>query len=113
MPELKALGVQVWIVGKDLDQDLPLGMIPVDLKTLTESTDPIPRSVRDQQPVLDDSLYIFTSGTTGSLCYIRPRPFITTPNLNKGTFSLGSHQYEMPFIFPKLTKAAKDQQLKF
>ncbi|XP_022110808.1 long-chain fatty acid transport protein 6-like [Acanthaster planci] len=65
MPELQAFGVKVWVVGKDLDEGLPLGMIPVDVKTLKERSDPIPRSVRDQQPVLDDSLYIFTSGTTG------------------------------------------------
>ncbi|XP_022110810.1 very long-chain acyl-CoA synthetase-like [Acanthaster planci] len=65
MPKLQALGVKVWVVGKDLDQDLPLGMIPVDVKTLNESSDPLPRSVRDQQSVLDDALYIFTSGTTG------------------------------------------------
>ncbi|XP_022110807.1 very long-chain acyl-CoA synthetase-like [Acanthaster planci] len=65
MPELKALGAKVWVVGNDLDQDLPLGMIPVDVKTLNESSDPIPRSVRDQQRAQDDALYIFTSGTSG------------------------------------------------
>ncbi|XP_038072183.1 very long-chain acyl-CoA synthetase-like [Patiria miniata] len=65
MPELQTLGIKVWVIGRNITHNLPFGMIPVDVMALDERTDPIPRSVRDQQPNGDDALYIFTSGTTG------------------------------------------------
>ena len=65
LPELDALGVQVWIIGKTLSVELPSGMVYVD--TLNECSDPIPRSLRDEVPNDTDALYLFTSGTTGRL----------------------------------------------
>ncbi|XP_038072182.1 very long-chain acyl-CoA synthetase-like [Patiria miniata] len=65
MPDLQALGVKVWVLGKNFDHDLPFGMLHIDVKALNERSDPIPRSVRDQQPIDDDALYVFTSGTSG------------------------------------------------
>ncbi|XP_038072181.1 very long-chain acyl-CoA synthetase-like [Patiria miniata] len=63
MPELQALGVRVWIIGKSHQQTIPNGMVRVN--TWNERGDPIPRSERDSMSDEDDALYIFTSGTTG------------------------------------------------
>ncbi len=66
MADLDELGVEVWVLGGEvLETVLPNGIISVD--TQTETSDPIPMSVRDELPNDVDALYIFTSGTTGTL----------------------------------------------
>ncbi|XP_038072811.1 very long-chain acyl-CoA synthetase-like [Patiria miniata] len=64
-PELDALGIVVWVLGRPevRNPTLSHGLNFVDIGH--ECTDPVPQSLRRHLASRDTALYIFTSGTTG------------------------------------------------
>ncbi|XP_072039078.1 long-chain fatty acid transport protein 6-like [Amphiura filiformis] len=62
MPELKALGITIWVHGREEDV-LPASVSHFDFSRFPD--DHISRDVREGLTLEDMSCYIFTSGTTG------------------------------------------------
>ncbi|XP_072039081.1 long-chain fatty acid transport protein 2-like [Amphiura filiformis] len=77
MPELKALGITIWVHGREGDV-LPASVSHFEFSRFPD--DPISRNVREGITLEDMSCYIFTSGTTGlpKPCNIPHRKIVNT-----------------------------------